>query len=156
VYGDSFCTSSCSAFALIWRNLARVAAINAVTHVITFIGKISTASSVTAVSIYVMQNAEPWKSSLYSIFWPTVLIFTFSYFCADAIFLLFEAILDTEFLCFLIDYEENGNGQMLASKELQTVVGKYSTHSEDEAAEMTKRRSQRRKDIGYSDHEYVA
>ena len=37
----------------------------------------------------------------------------------------FLAIIDTVFICFLVDAEINKSGEMLASKNLQKLVGKY-------------------------------
>ena len=40
VYGDAFCPSAAASFKLVWRNLARVAAVTAVGSYIIFLGKI--------------------------------------------------------------------------------------------------------------------
>jgi len=50
--------------------------------------------------------------------------------------MVFDTAIDTIFLCFLVDCEHNGNGDegyMLASKELQKLVGKYKSESKEEA-----------------------
>lgn len=152
VYGDGFCTASCSAFALLWRNLARVCAINLVSTIIVRIGKLLTAFLVTYIFYMVMQNHEPWRSQLHSPFFPGAMIFAFSFFAGSAVFTLFEAILDCQFLCFLIDYEENGaTGRMLASEDMQKIVGKYQDASEKRAGAEMKNRQERRKAVGYAE-----
>jgi len=45
---------------------------------------------------------------------------------------VFETTIDTTFLCFLIDEENNGN-KMFASKNLQEIVGRYQHESTQQA-----------------------
>lgn len=151
VYGDNFFVSCCSAFALIFRNLARVAAINVVSTIVIKLGKLMTAMSLTAIAVAILHNVEPFKSDLYSLFIPGIVIFLLCWCIASVCFSVFGAVLDTNFICFLIDSEVNGDGCMLASEELQKVVGKYKDESNNQAVDIQKHRSDRRKKCGMAE-----
>jgi hypothetical protein len=43
IWGDGFFTAACAAFALLWRNLARVAAINLVSSSLLLLSKVAVA-----------------------------------------------------------------------------------------------------------------
>jgi hypothetical protein len=146
MWGDPYLSSCCSSFALIWRNLARVAAVHMVSDVILAIGKLSIAAMTVGLAALLLANAEPWKSTVSSAFVPCVLIAFLSYFVAWLFFLTFETVIDTTFLCFLVDAEnaEKNKGEaMFASKGLQQLVGKYQLRSaaqaEDEKREAAER-----------------
>merc|ERR1712194_283499 len=59
IWGDNFCNATCSSFALIWRNLARVAAINLVGAFLTGLGKFMVALISTGLlAAYFLTNSE--------------------------------------------------------------------------------------------------
>lgn len=151
VYGDGFCVACCSSFALVWRNLFRVAAINGVSTVIFMMGKIkvsfATGSIVCAILIYV----EPYKSDINSPLVPSLVSAMLAYAIAALFYVVVNGVIDTIFLCFLIDSEVNGKGQMLASAALQKLVGKYSKQSGDIAKESIKTRRARPSADGVED-----
>lgn len=155
VYGDNFCVASCSAFALIFRNLARVAAINVVSTIVIKAGKLMTTMLMTTIAVVILHEMEPYKSDIYSVFIPGIAIFMLCWCISSVCFAVFGAVLDTQFICFLIDNEVNGEGCMLASDELQKVVGKYQDESKNKAVEMEKHRSNRRKHLGMAPHDSV-
>lgn len=132
MWGDPFLSASCSSFQLIWRNLGRVAAIHMVSDVILLIGKLSIVAMTVGLCALLLGNAHPWKETVSSAFVPCIVIAIISYFVAWIFFLTFETVIDTTFLCFLVDAEnaEKNHGEaMFASKGLQQLVGKYQLRS---------------------------
>ena len=56
------------------------------------------------------------------------MIVVLSYLVVSVFLTVYETTIDTIFLCFLVDEEVNGaSQQMLASKNLRKIVGKYSS-----------------------------
>jgi len=129
IYGDGFIVSACSSFALIWRNLARVAALSAVSGIILNVGIICTAILSTGIAALVCVTNPYLKSSLSSIWLPLIAVFIISYTMAKIFFGVVDAAIDTIFLCFLIDSEAN-RGEMFASKSLQSLVGEHAEESQ--------------------------
>jgi len=143
IYGDNFCVSACSSFALVWRNLFRVAALNVVSNVIFFMGKISVALGSASVVCLFIQNAEPYKSNVTSPLVPSFLVLFVAYFVAACFFVMFSCTIDTLFLCFLVDSEVNQAGSMMAPPALQKLVGKYEKNSKNRAQLKMKNRQAR-------------
>ena len=143
IWGDNFATSACSSFMLVWANLARVAAINIVSGVLVRISKVFIMLVNAAAFAYVFSNYKPVSSKLYSSFVPTVIVLLISWFVASLFMLVFKAVIDAVFLCFLVDADVNPAGQMVASKKLQKLVGKYKGESKSQAAAMKARRKKR-------------
>jgi hypothetical protein len=141
MWGDPFLSAACSSFALVWRNLGRIAAVHIVSDIVLLIGKLSIVAMTVGLSALILNNASPWKDTVSSAFVPCVLIAILSYFIAWLFFLVFETVIDTTFLCFLVDsenHEKNSGEAMFASKGLQQLVGKYQLRSAQEA-EATKK-----------------
>ena len=79
-------------------------------------------------------NVEPYKSTVSSILLPVLLVFVLSYFVAALFLAIFDASVDTIFICFLLDEERNGNlGRMLASENLQDIIAANSVTDEQKA-----------------------
>jgi hypothetical protein len=133
IWGDSFLIGACSSFALIWRNLARVAALSMVSHFLFVLGKVMVALLVIAVVHYQIENVEPYVSEVYSPVLPLIVAFLIAYVIASLFMLVFASTVDTIFICFLVDEENNGEGEMLAPESLQKLVGKYHSHSKKHA-----------------------
>jgi choline transporter-like protein 2/4/5 len=141
IYGDNFAESACASFALVWANLARVAALSLVSAFILLVGKLLVAfltTGLAAISIFHYYGDQ----ELSSLVLPVVVIFLLSYLVAA----LFMATLDTTaatvFLCFLVDEKYNKqSGCMLASPGLQAVIdahretgAEYATREQQKAA----------------------
>lgn len=144
IWGDGFCTSCCSSFALIWRNLHRVAAISAVSTILLNITVflICLFNSATAWSIIQFGSAQAgWAVSSPTA--PCIVVFLLSFMIARLFIEVFQAVIDTIFFCFLVDSETNDSGQMLASVTLQKLVGKYKKESEKAAEEERGREKKR-------------
>jgi len=132
IYGDGFCVASCSAFALIWRNLFRLAAVNTVSTILLTIGKVSIALTNMCVFGLTLEYSVL-GANISSPYGPAIVIFILSYFVARMFMALFETLIDTTFFCFLVDSENNDKGMMLAHKNLQKLVGKYEKDSARQA-----------------------
>jgi len=143
IYGDGFCIAVCSSFALVWRNLFRVAAVNAVSGIIFWMGKMAVGLCTAALVALYLNNVEPYASNVTSPLAPCMLVFFIGYILSQLFFVVFAATIDTLFLCFLIDLEVNKDGQMMAPKALQKLVGKYEKRSTKEAVELKETRSTR-------------
>lgn len=127
IYGDGFIVAACSSFALIWRNLARVAALSAVSGVILNMGIICTAVVSTGLAALILVLSPSLQLS--SIWLPLIAVFVISYTMAKMFFAVVDAAIDTIFLCFLIDSETN-RGEMFASPSLQALVGEHAEQSQ--------------------------
>lgn len=133
IWGDGFCSSCFSSFALIWRNLGRVAALNVVGSYLITLGKFTVASVTTGLSAYVLINTDI-VPNLNSPVLPCICIFIVSWSVAYLFMVVFETVIDTTFLCFLVDSEHNAGGHMRASASLQALIGEHAKASEKEAA----------------------
>lgn len=143
VQGTNFATSVCSSFALVWRNLLRMAVLEVITVYITFLGKIMIAfMTAGGLSLY-MQRTEALSTEISSPVVPAVICFVLGYSVASLFMSIFDVAVDTTFMCFLIDEENNGTN-MFASKKLQEVVGRFEKESADVAAKRVTRRSANR------------
>jgi Plasma-membrane choline transporter len=125
IWGDGFAVSVCNSFALIWRNLARIAAVNMVGSYLVLLGKIMVALATTGLCGLFMISNSYFKEKLNSIVMPSVTIFLLSFLVASLFMLIYETAIDTIFLCFLVDEEHNKGGNMLASKDLIEIVDRY-------------------------------
>jgi choline transporter-like protein 2/4/5 len=143
IWGDGFFTAACAAFMLIWRNLARVAAINVVSGILLQISKLAVAALNTTLFAIIIVYYEPIASKLSSPVGPVFIIFVVSWGVATVFMSVFHSIIDTVFLCFLVDAETNPAGQMLASVSLQKLVGKFQKESEKHAEDLKAHRLNR-------------
>jgi len=143
IWGDGFLTAACAAFQLLWRNLGRVAAINIVSSVLLVLAKLAVATlnacAFTGIFIYYPAVADLISSPIA----PVCVIWIVSYGVAACFMAVFQAIIDTVFLCFLVDSEANDAGKMMASDSLQKLVGKYESESKEMAEGIKKRNAKR-------------
>jgi len=135
VYGDAFCPSAAESFALVWRNLARVAAISMVGTFVVFVGKVMVAFASLAVAGYLMTKTSL-GDNLTSPLLPGAFVFFLAYLIASLFMIIYETTIDTIFICFLIDEENNKNGVMLASKDLQKIIDAHAEESKKKAEEI--------------------
>jgi hypothetical protein len=133
IFGTSFATSACNSFALVWRNLARVAAITVVGGFILFLGKVIVAALTAGIVGAILVNVDYYEERVYSIIVPCALAFVIAWIVASLFMTVLDTTIDTVFLCFLVDDEHNNlNGrQMYASESLVNLVGKFSKDSEE-------------------------
>jgi len=143
VFGDNFPNSACSSFQLVWANLGRVAALHMVTGILLRITKLAIAAANAGIFAAVFTYYPDLKDKISSIIVPAVIVFLLSYFVATSFMIVFRSVIDTVFLCFLIDCEHNDAGNMMASVALQKLVGKYEADGSKEADEAKARRKRR-------------
>jgi len=138
IWGDAFVPASCSSFQLIWDNLARVAALNFVTAFLLFIGRVIVALLTTGFCGLILQHNSFFRENLTSAVMPLVVIFILSFAVATVFMIVFEATIDTIFLCFIIDEQHNagGKGMMYASPRLQSLVNAHYQKSQEVAEQM--------------------
>lgn len=121
VWGCSFCEAGCKSFALLWKNLGAVAAINTVSNTLIWLGKFGVTFMTAGIYAIALNSLVGTKIS--SILYPGLIIVFLSNFVARLTMLIVETVIDTTFLCYLVDLECNGmGGQMLASEELNALV----------------------------------
>lgn len=144
IYGDNYFVSACSTFNLVWRNLFRVAALHAVSDIVFTMGKIAvmfiTAATVSCILLF---SKDFGYFEVSSPLGPAVVSLLIAYIISDLFFEIFQGLVDTIFLCFLIDSEVNKDGNMMATPKLQKLVNKYDKTSQDEAKDLRKTRSVR-------------
>jgi len=129
IYGDCFCYSAAASFKLLWRNLARVAAINMVSGYLLLIGKVVVAVLTAGIVGLILTAAEPFKTEVGSPVFPVLVTMLLAFMVASLFMVVYETTIDTIFLCFLVDEEDGGD--MFAGKSLQKVIGKYADASKD-------------------------
>ena len=136
IYGDNFMDSVSGSFQLIWNNLFRVAAINLVGNFLFLLGKIVIAASSTGISLLILTYGSAYKNNtnIRSFFTPCIAVFILSYIVGSLFMTVFSTTVDTVFMCFLVDCQENEkDGVMLASEGLRGLVQSHAQQSELEA-----------------------
>lgn len=156
VYGDGFCIAVCSSFALVWRNLFRVAAVNTVSSIIFGMGKLAVGLATAALVAIYLRTVEPFATEVTSPLAPAMLCFFIGYILSGLFFVVFSSTIDTLFICFLIDSEVNKAGEMMATKALQKLVNKYEKKSKKEAVELQHTRDARQIDVAPEQKEDLA
>lgn len=150
IWGDNFASSACSSFQLVWANLARVAAINIVSGILLLLSKVAISFVNAALFMAIFKYDNSINDELYAPLVPGLIIFWLSWMISGFFMVLLRSVIDSVFLCFLVDAETNPAGQMMAPDELQKLIGKYEGESKEIAdahSEIRKRRP------GYKEHE---
>ena len=140
ITGDNFCGGACASFKLVWNNIARVAAISLVGTCLISVGQVLVAVTCAAGAAAVLLYVETYSTQVSSIVLPVLLVMILAYYAASIFLSIFDAAVDTIFICFLLDEEKNGNsGRMLASRNLQDIIGAVSVETKSTGeAEMAK------------------
>lgn len=102
IYGDAFCPSAAASFGLVWRNLARVAAVSTVGSFIIVLGKLVVSFLTAGIAAFVMVKTS-YGVDLSSPLLPGVVILLLAYIISSLFMIIYETAIDTIFLCFLID-----------------------------------------------------
>jgi len=149
VWGDGFWLASYSSWSLLYQNLLRVAAFEGVATYVLVMGKIVVSLLTTGVCSLILTRVKYFSEQLDSVALPAVIIFLVSYYVANVVLATYESVIDTIFLCFLIDEQVNGgSGNMFASARLSALVNKYADQSKAQAAVMKGLRNKARDDQG--------
>ncbi|RZC39006.1 choline transporter-like protein 1, partial [Asbolus verrucosus] len=103
MYGYSFCHAGRQAFKLLVTNVLRVTAINSVGDFVLFLGKVLVVIATVLIGVKMLQH----KEGLQHIWVPLTLAGLFAYFVAHCFMTVYEMAIDTIFLCFCEDCEQN-------------------------------------------------
>ncbi|CAI5454560.1 unnamed protein product [Caenorhabditis angaria] len=111
IYGKNFFTSAKDSFLLITRNIVRTVVVHKVAGILLFLGKAMITIGMGIVSYYYFSgkwvvDGVP-QVDLYYYFVPIIIVVIGSYFMADLFFDVYEMAVDTTFICFLEDSEQN-------------------------------------------------
>lgn len=133
VYGMPFCPATCAAFKMAWNNLARIAWITIVGNFLLGIGNVLICLLTTGICAMILFS-DTYAQNLSSPALPLVIIFLIAYCIGNVFMTVLETCIDTVFMCFLIDEENNkASGRYLASESLKKMIDGYSAESEKEA-----------------------
>jgi len=132
IYGSSFCSAAGESFSLLMRNLARVAFLNLVSNYLTFAGKVVV--TILTTGIFAVIYRSKFEESISSPVLPCIVTALFAYAISSLFMVVFETIIDTMFVCFMVDLDHNADGQMMAPIELQKLVD----HHKDASAEVAR------------------
>jgi choline transporter-like protein 2/4/5 len=105
IYGTSFCTSAYNAFWLIFRNIARIAAVTGVTHFLAFIGKLAVVLGTAGSFYYTMDHY--YANMVSSLVLPTFLVALIAAAVAVMFFEVFGMGTTVLLQCFIADEELN-------------------------------------------------
>lgn len=131
IYGKNFYTSAKDSFMLLVRNCVRAAVVNQVAGILLFLGKALITLGMGVVAFFYFSGQ--WvvdgipRVDLYFYFVPIILVLIGSYFVADLFFDVYEMAVDTTFICFLEDSEQNDGSPekpFYMSKNLQNILDK--------------------------------
>ncbi|KAI6191458.1 hypothetical protein M3Y97_00230200 [Aphelenchoides bicaudatus] len=131
IYGQSFCKASRDSFGLLMRNLIRVVVLNRVTGFLLFVGKALIVVGNGAIAFYYFSGK--WvvdgipQVNLHYYFVPIIVVVIGTYFIADLFFDVYDMGVDSIFLCFLEDCENNDGSDVkpyYMSKNLKKILGK--------------------------------
>ncbi|KAE9416015.1 hypothetical protein Angca_004531, partial [Angiostrongylus cantonensis] len=131
IYGKSFFVSAKESFLLLARNCVRAAVVNQVAGFLLFLGKALITLGMGVVAFFYFSgqwvvNGIP-RVDLYYYFVPIILVLIGSYFVTDLFFDVYEMAVDTTFICFLEDSEQNDGTierPFYMSKDLQKILNK--------------------------------
>jgi len=131
IYGKNFCSSARDAFFLLLRNVVRVAVLDNVTDFLLFIGRLVIVGSMGIASYYVFNGRfEYFNENLPQLNYNLVPVITTmlgAFFISSVFFSVYSMAIDTIFLCFLQDSEENDGSPgkpYYMSKDLMSILGK--------------------------------
>ncbi|XP_050517151.1 choline transporter-like protein 1 isoform X1 [Diabrotica virgifera virgifera] len=103
IFGYPFCRAGQQAFKLLSSNVLRVAAINSVGDFVLFLGKVVVVIATVLIGIRMLEH----KDGLQHMWVPIALSGLFAYFVAHCFMTVYEMVIDTIFLCFCEDCEQN-------------------------------------------------
>ncbi len=132
IWGESYAPAACNSFRLIWSNLGRVAALSIVSSYIVFIGKLFVAFVTTGIAGVAMFRY--YGKELNSPVLPMITVFILAYMIASLFMSVVETVIDTVFICFLVDEKYNkASGKMLADPGLLEVINAHSDYCNEHA-----------------------
>lgn len=142
IYGDGFVVSACSSFALIWRNLARVAAINLVSTFLLMIAKLAATAITAGICCMILIKQPTYAETVSSPIMPTFVIAMIAWTTIGVFMSVFNSVVDTIFFCFLVDEDAN-KGDMRAPDRLKRIIQDNKVASQKEFDDLSKDREER-------------
>ncbi|KAK0406429.1 hypothetical protein QR680_018565 [Steinernema hermaphroditum] len=137
IYGKGFCRSARDSFSLVTRNIVRVVVLDRVTTFLLFLGKATITLGMGAVAFIYFTgrwDVHPIpRVDLYYYFVPVIVVLIGSYYICDTFFDVYEMGVNTIFLCFLEDSENNdGSTQkpFYMSDSLKKILGNQNQFSD--------------------------
>lgn len=131
VYGKNFCISAKNAFSLILRNVIRLAVVDKVTDFVLFLSQLVIMGLVGTGSYFFFDGRIPYLAdyspNLNFYLVPIVIVIVGAYVVTSAFFSVYSMAVDTLFLCFLTDLENNdGSAEKpyFMNKGLMKILGK--------------------------------
>jgi len=124
IRGDHFLASSITAFALMWNNLGRALAVSVIGTYLMGIGKILVALFTAGSVGLVMMKVYDYETN--SLVMPVIVMFLLAYCVAAMFMVVYECVIDTLFICFLLDEKKNigDNPKQYATIELKDNTSK--------------------------------
>ncbi|XP_022698664.1 CTL-like protein 2 isoform X4 [Varroa jacobsoni] len=131
MYGKSFCYSASKTFNLIVSNILRALIVTKVTNFIIFIAKVTTTISISAITFFILHREDirsglELKEPKY-IAAPVAAVALSSYVLISCFFNVYNNVIDTLFLCFLEDTNQNDGSRERPYRmpsELLRILGK--------------------------------
>lgn len=131
VYGKNFCISAKNAFSLILRNVVRVVVVDKVTDFVLFLSQLVIIGLIGTGSYFFFDGRidylADYSPQLNFYLVPIIIVVLGSYIVTSTFFSVYSMAVDTLFLCFLTDLENNdGSAEKpyFMSKGLMKILGK--------------------------------
>jgi hypothetical protein len=124
IFGTKLTTSACASFRLLFANLDKVIAINVVTSFVIGIAKLFNGTITCLVGILLLQNVSPYNEKVASPTMCAIVIFIIGYAVGSSVLSVYNAVIDSVFICYLIDEDKNKDkdGGMFAGQEFQAKI----------------------------------
>lgn len=123
IYGYSFCKSARKAFFLLLRNILRVAAVNMISSVLLFLGKLFVPITSTFLCYLAIAYGAP-DSEVSGIIAPLFVTFLLSYWISSMFMEIFGMGIETILFCYIADEEMFEPADRYATGDLQTTLQK--------------------------------
>jgi len=101
-----------------------------VSRIVITVGQYAILAIPTGFGALILLSMEPWSEDLSSVTLPLLVMCVLNYFVGWVFMEVYETAVDTVFLCFLIDEENNMSTGLLADEGLREIVEKYKDESE--------------------------
>jgi hypothetical protein len=113
IHGESFCVSAKNAFILLLNNAARVAALQFISKIFVFLGKLTIALFATLFGMVMLSDWDLTTLNSMQSFDPfsTLVILLITYMTATAFLAIFDMTVDTIFQCMIEDSDPNSENQ---------------------------------------------
>jgi len=129
IYGWPLCAASTKGLALVFQNVVRAAALDMVSGYLTKIGQFTIIAFNCGITVMVCHLIYGNRVSSLLVILLVVALMTWA--ISWQFLLIFDTGINTMFICFLIDEENNKGGHMRASHRLQEIIGETKVKKRD-------------------------